>query len=252
MNKESEVWSRKPAEPQAGPDGTAGKARPGGRARTWTSALQSRGLARGFLALCLVGAGSLAAADADGWMALFNGRNLDGWDGDPALWSVENGAIVGSTDGHPIKQNTFLIHKQPFADFILKAEVKLRNHNSGIQFRSVRLAEPGWIASGYQADCSEAGDRSAWGNFYEERGRGRGVMKTPDEGWRIGRKVYHKGDWNEYEILAQGHHIRLKLNGAETIDTTDDKAASGIIAIQLHMGEPMRVEVRNIRLKVLK
>ncbi len=193
----------------------------------------------------------LAAADG-GWIDLFNGRNLDGWDGDPALWSVHDGAIVGTTDGHPIQANTFLIYKQPFADFILTAQVKLRNHNSGIQFRSVQLPGPGWICSGYQADFSEAGDRSAWGNFYEERGRGRNVMKTPDEGWQIGRRIYHKGDWNDVEIFAQGNRIRLKLNGVQTIDTTDDKAASGIIAIQLHMGEPMRVEARNIRLKVLK
>ena len=187
-----------------------------------------------------------------GYLLLFNGRNLDGWDGDPALWSVENGVIVGSSDGHPFKVNTFLIYKKPFAEFILKADVKLRNHNSGLQFRSVQLPGPGWIVSGYQADFSEAGDRSAWGNFYEERGRSRSVMKTPDEGWQIGQKVYRKGDWNTYEILADGPHIRLKLNGTQTIDATDDKASSGIIAIQLHAGEPMRVEVRNIKLKVLR
>ncbi len=188
----------------------------------------------------------------EGYILLFNGRSLDGWDGDPALWSVENGAIVGSSDGHPFKVNTFLIYKKPFADFILKADVKLRNHNSGIQFRSVQLPGPGWIVSGYQADFSEAGDRSAWGNFYEERGRSRTVMKTPDEGWKIGQKVYRKGDWNTYEIVADGTHIRLQLNGTQTIDTTDDKASNGIIAIQLHAGEPMRVEVRNVKLKPLR
>jgi len=193
----------------------------------------------------------LAAAEK-GFVPLFNGRNLDGWEGDPALWSVRSGVIVGTTDGHPIKQNTFLIYKQPYTDFILKAEVKLRNHNSGIQFRSTVLPGPGWVVSGYQADFSEAGEKSAWGNFYEEKGRSRTLMKTPDEGWQIAKSIYHKGDWNEYEIFAQGNHFRLKLNGVQTIDATDDKTASGIIAIQLHLGEPMRVEVRNIRLEVLK
>jgi hypothetical protein len=200
--------------------------------------------------LLLCGA-AYAAGPEEGFIPLFNGKNLDGWDGNPALWSVEDGAIIGSTDGHPIQQNTFLIYKKPYADFVLRAEVKLRNHNSGIQFRSTALPGPGWVVTGYQADFSEAGDRSAWGNFYEEKGRGRNVMKTPDEGWQIGRKIYHKGDWNEVEIFAQGPHIRLKLNGVQTIDTTDDKSANGVIAIQLHMGEPMRVEVRNIRLKPL-
>ena len=194
----------------------------------------------------------LLAASEDGFIPLFNGKNLDGWGGDPALWSVKDGVIVGTTDGHPIQQNTFLIYQRPYADFILKADVRLRNGNSGIQFRSTAVPGPGWVVTGYQADFSEAGDRSAWGNFYEEKGRGRGVMKTPDEGWRIGQKLVRKGGWNSYEILAQGHRIQIKLNGVVTIDTTDDKAPSGVIAIQLHMGEPMRVECRNIRLKPLK
>lgn len=192
-----------------------------------------------------------AAPAGDGFQPLFNGRDLTGWEGDPELWSVENGAIVGSTDRKAAAQNTFLVCEKPFADFILRADVRLRNHNSGIQFRSRLLDGPGWIVTGYQADFSEAGDRSAWGNFYEEKGRGRGVMKTPDEGWRIGRRLYHRGDWNTYEILAQGQRIRLTLNGAVTVDTRDDRASNGVIAIQLHAGEPMRVEVRNIRIKPL-
>src|SRR6266542_5801246 len=140
-----------------------------------------------FLALVLV---LPTNAQNSGFIRLFNGRNLDGWDGDPALWTVSDGVLIGSSDGHPIKQNTFLIYKQPYADFVLQADVKLRNHNSGIQFRSAVLPGPGWVVTGYQADLSEAGEKSAWGNFYEEKGRSRAVMKTPDEGWRIGQKVY--------------------------------------------------------------
>jgi len=190
----------------------------------------------------------LLAAD----LSLFNGRNLDGWEGDPAVWRVENGVLVGSTDNHPVQQNTFLIHKTPYSDFLLKAEVRLRNHNSGIQFRSKVQPGPGWVVTGYQADFSEAGpEKSAWGNFYEEKGRGRAVMKTQDEGWQIGRRVYRPNDWNEYEIRAQGRRIQLQLNGTVTIDTTDDQAATGVIALQIHAGPPMRVEFRNIRLQKL-
>lgn len=187
----------------------------------------------------------------EGYILLFNGKNLDGWEGDSTLWSVQDGAIVGSSDGNPFKVNTFLIYKKPFSDFLLKADIKLRNNNSGIHFRSTVLHGPNWIVSGYQADASDAGDRSAWGNFYEERGRSRTIMKTPDEGWQKAKSVVRKGDWNHYEILADGDHIRLTLNGVVTIDTTDDKASTGIIAIQLHSGEPMRVECRNIKLKAL-
>jgi hypothetical protein len=187
----------------------------------------------------------------EGWILLFNGRDLTGWDGDSRIWSVEQGAIIGSSDKFSPELNTFLIHSRPYSDFLLTAEVKLRNNNSGIQFRSQQLPGPGWIVSGYQADFSEAGDRSAWGNFYEERGRGRAVMRTQDEGWLKGQKLYRKGDWNRIDVLAQGSRIRVSLNGQVTIDTTDSKASSGIIAIQLHRGDPMRVECRNLKLKPL-
>ncbi len=188
----------------------------------------------------------------DGYMLLFNGKNRDGWDGDPVRWRVENGVIIGSSDGHPFQVNTFLIYKGVFSNFILKGDIKLRNHNSGIQFRSEQLPGAGWMVRGYQADASEVGDeKSAWGNLYEERLRARGAMKTPDEGWKIGKTLVHHGEWNSYEIVADGAHIQLKLNGVVTLDTHDSAAASGIIALQLHAGPEMRVEFRNLKLKKL-
>ena len=186
----------------------------------------------------------------EGYVLLFNGKNLQGWDGDPACWFVKDGAIVGTNDHHKIAQNTFLIYKDPEANFILRTQVKLRNGNSGIQFRSRQLPGP-WIVTGYQADLSDAGDWSAWGNFYEERGRSRTMMKTPNEGWLKAKSVVREKDWNDYEILADGPHIRLTLNGLVTIDTSEYKYPTGIIALQLHSGVPMEVEFRNIRLKQL-
>ena len=188
-----------------------------------------------------------------GYILLFNGKDLRGWEGDAERWSVQDGAIVGASDGKPFKVNTFLIYKGgSFANFVLKADIKLRNHNSGIQFRSEQLPRPGWIVRGLQADASEAGDeKSAWGNFYEERGRSRTMMKTPDEGWRIAKPVVRHGDWNSYEILADGDHFKLTLNGVVTIDQHATAPASGIIALQLHAGEEMRVEFRNMKLKKL-
>jgi hypothetical protein len=182
---------------------------------------------------------------------LFDGKSLAGWEGESDLWSVNDGAIVASTDTRRIQQNTFLIYRKPQANFILRAEVRLRNGNSGIHFRSRRLPEPGWIVSGYQADFSDAGEGSAWGNFYEERGRGRTMMKTPNEGWLKAKAVLRQKDWNSYEVFADGSRIRLTLNGVVTIDTTESKWPDGIIALQLHAGEPMQVEFRSIRLKRL-
>lgn len=193
-----------------------------------------------------------ASEKKDGYKLLFNGKDLSGWEGDPVRWSVQNGAIVGSSDGHPFKVNTFLIYKDKFANFVLKGDIKLRNHNSGIQFRSEQLPGEGWMVRGYQADASEVGEeKSAWGNLYEERLRGRNAMKTPDEGWKTAKTLVHHGDWNTYEILAEGDHIRLTFNGVVTLDTHDQGAANGIIALQLHAGPEMRVEFRNLKLKEL-
>ncbi len=187
----------------------------------------------------------------EGYVLLFDGDSLDGWEGDPDLWSVRDGAIVGSSDSHPVDTNTFLIHRKSFDDFVLKLEVRLRNGNSGIQFRSEQVPGPGWIVRGYQADFSDAGERSAWGNFYEERGRGRSLMATPDEGWRRAKDVVLHRGWNRYEIRAEGDRVRLVLNGKVTIEGTDDRARAGIVAIQLHAGPAMQVECRSIRIKPL-
>jgi hypothetical protein len=186
-----------------------------------------------------------------GYTLLFNGKNLDGWQGDKVLWTVKDGVITGCSDGHLFKVNTFLIYKDEFADFDLKADVRLRNHNSGIQFRSVHIPGPDWIVMGYQADVSDEPGREAWGNFYEERGRSRTMMKTPDEGWLKAKSVVDMHGWNHYEILAQGDHIRLTLNGVVTIDTHEGKSRSGVIALQLHGGPPMKVEFRDIKLRKL-
>ena len=166
--------------------------------------------------LLLLIAFAAAAFAADGFMPLFNGKNLDGWDGDPRLWSVKDGTIVGSTEGVSLEHNEFLISKKTYSNFILRADMKLRNHNSGIQFRS--QAVPEWVVSGYQADAAE---NNYWGCLYEEKGK-RGVMVN---GWKDkGEKVVKLKDWNTYEILCDGDHIQIKLNGLVTADLHDSAA----------------------------
>ena len=189
------------------------------------------------LAFCAVGFAQ------EGFEPLFNGKNLDGWDGDPRMWSVRDGMIVGHTEGVAMSDNSFLISKQSYRNFVLRAEMKLRNHNSGIQFRSERL--PNWVVRGYQADAAED---NYWGNIYEEKARG-----TLVDGWKgKGEKSVKLKDWNDYEILCDGDHIRLTLNGTVTADIHDAARLEGIIAFQLHRGPPMEVYFRNVRIQVLK
>ena len=179
----------------------------------------------------------------EGFKPMFNGKNLDGWDGDSRLWKVEDGRIVGSTDGTPIKTNSFLITKDKFTDFVLRASVKLRNHNSGIQFRSEAL--PDYVVRGLQADFAEG---NWWGSIYDERGK-RGVVVN---GWKgKAETVVRAGDWNDYEVMCDGDYIRLKVNGLVTAEL-HDPPKSGVIALQVHAGPPMRVEFRDVRIKVLR
>ena len=180
----------------------------------------------------------------DGFSPLFNGRDLTGWEGDHRIWKVRDGALVGSTEGITLNDNSFLISKDTYSDFTLRLQVKLRNHNSGIQFRSEAL--PNWVVRGLQADMAE---NNWWGCLYDEKGK-RGVMVN---GWKDkAETVVKPKDWNDYEVHAQGGLIRLTVNGLVTVETRDSERLSGILALQVHRGPPMEVEFRNIRIKVLK
>jgi hypothetical protein len=191
-------------------------------------------------------AAACAALAAGGFRPLFNGRNLDGWEGDPRLWKVRDGMIVGSTEGVTLTDNSFLITRRKFSDFHLRLEMKLRNHNSGIQFRSEAL--PNWVVRGYQADAAAAPD-NYWGNLYDEKGS-RGIMVDT---WKEkGSKAYKPGDWNVYEIVCKGDHIQIKLNGTVTADLHDAARLDGIIALQLHRGPPMEAYFRKIEIRELE
>ncbi len=180
----------------------------------------------------------------EGFRPLFNGRDLGGWDGDPRLWRVGDGVIVGSTEDETLAANSFLITRQTFGDFHLKAQVKLRNHNSGIQFRSEAL--PGWGARGLQGDMAE---NNHWGSVYDERGK-RGIMVN---GWKgKAEKVVRANDWNDYEVICDGDLIQIKVNGLLTAELRDTARMSGIIALQLHRGPAMEAQFRNVRIKVLR
>ena len=212
----------------------------------------------------------IAPLEESGFQSIFDGKSLAGWDGDPQFWKVENGAIVGQTakDKQP-KQNTFLIWRggSP-ADFELKLQFRLTGFNSGIQFRSIELPDIKWAMKGYQADMD--GEQKYTGQIYEERGRGfvamRGQITYIPDGKKPGvvgslgdanelKSVIRSEDWNDLDILARGNAIVQLINGRVTSMLIDDDAANrrmdGLIGIQIHLGPPMKIEARNIRLKKL-
>jgi hypothetical protein len=212
----------------------------------------------------------IPALDESGFQTIFDGKSLAGWDGDPQFWRVENGAIVGQTaaDKQP-RQNTFLIWRggQP-ADFQLKLQFRLTGFNSGIQFRSIELPDLKWAMKGYQADMD--GEQKYTGQIYEERGRGfvamRGQITYIGDGKKPGmvgslgdgnelKSVIKSEDWNDLDLLARGNTIVQAINGRVTSMLIDDDTANrrmdGLLGIQIHLGPPMKIEVRKIRLKKL-
>ena len=214
-----------------------------------------------------------AAAVEDGFTPIFNGKDLTGWDGNPKLWRVEDGAITGETTAanrDAAVGNTFLIWRggKP-ADFELKTEFRMPNPgfaNSGIQIRSWE-APAKWRIYGYQADMD--GEGRFMGICYGEHYRGilahRGqkavigpdskpkVMEQFADGQEL-LKVIKDRDWNEYHIIARGNRIIQKINGYVFCEVTDEDTVArqdGLIAFQLHEGPPMKVQFRNLRIKEL-
>ncbi|APW63636.1 3-keto-disaccharide hydrolase [Paludisphaera borealis] len=193
------------------------------------------------LALSALIAASAAAADDADFKPLFNGKDLTGWitPADKALFTVEDGEIVGRTKGD-LKKNEFLVVDKPYKDFVLKAKVKLRNGNSGIQVRSKR-ADDG-VVSGPQADVADG----YWGLLYEERGRG--ILEQYDKDKAA--KLIKNGDWNDFVVSCKGKHLTIDINGTRVIDREDKEFADdGVIALQVHVGPPMEVRYKDVSIK---
>ncbi len=213
--------------------------------------------------------GLLGAEPAGKFVSLFDGKTLKGWDGDPRFWSVRDGVISGQTTAEqPTEHNTFLIWRAGETDnFVLELDFRLVGGNSGIQYRSREVEK--WVIAGYQADFDAPGKFS--GILYEEKGRGilaqRGtrVVVGADGKKEVVGKTHTNEEilaaiksekWNHYTVIADGNHLTHKINGLVTVEVTDQqvekRSASGLLAFQVHRGDPMLVQFRNIRLKRLE
>ena len=228
---------------------------------------------RRFAALvCLLAAlvpSPVAAVDDAAFGPLFDGATLDGWEGDPKFWRVEDGAIVGqTTPDNPTPRNTFLIWRQGLVDdFELTLSYRLTGGNSGVQYRSLDGGD--FVVGGYQADFTSSPKFT--GILYEERGRGILTLRgqrmtiaadgTKIPGEPIGtaeelQQAIKVDDWNDVRVVARGHRLQHFINGRLMSETTDEqpdkRRLEGVLALQLHAGPPMKLEARNIRLKRLR
>jgi hypothetical protein len=211
-------------------------------------------------------------SDNSDFEALFDGKSLDGWSGDEKLWSVVDGAIVGTTTAETkLKANQFLVWDGgEVDDFVLKTKFRVSGTpraNSGIQFRSTQH-EDGHL-SGYQADIDRSGKYIGI-TYSEKTGRGilcqrgerttirskkdRDIEKVTDPAELL-KKIDMDG-WNEMEVHAVGNRMTVKINGHVTSEVIDEEAeqfaAKGVVGLQIHVGPPMKIEFKDILLKRLK
>lgn len=233
--------------------------------------IMSVSLIRSFVLICLSTTCLLSAPAANRFREIFDGTSLKGWQGDPRLWSVQDGAIVGQTsDADPIDKNSFLIWRQGVVDdFELKFDYKINAGNSGVQYRAFEKPKE-WgpfVMGGLQADF-EAGEQHT-GGLYSERSRrilakrGQkteiGADHKPVVVGTLGDPValqshINSDDWNSFHVIARGNRYIHKINGHVMVDVTDNDPSaprSGLIGLQVHRGPAMRVEFRNLTLKRL-
>jgi hypothetical protein len=207
----------------------------------------------------------------EGFIRIFDGKSLEGWDGDPVYWSVEEGAILGTiTPETIVERNTFLIWRGgTTGDFELKLEYRISSEgNSGINYRSYEVPGVPWALKGYQSDIDGQGQWN--GQNYEERGRTflalRGqVSRITKEGkptiiGSVGdrdelQELIHKEQWNQCHLIVRGRTMIHMINGHIMSVVIDDDAENrtmdGLLGVQVHVGPPMTVEYKNIMIKKL-
>jgi hypothetical protein len=197
--------------------------------------------------------GSTALAADDGWVELFNGNNLEGWEqiNGTAKYEAKDGCVEGTTVAN--SPNSFLCTKKKYGDFELEFEVKVHPElNSGVQIRSESKPEfKNGRVHGYQVEIAINGFS---GGIYDEARRAKFLNenKPTDEI----RNLLKKDEWNKYRVVCQGDHIQTWVNGVKVTDLKDDMTKSGFIGLQVHSvgkrTDPLTVQWRNIKLRELK
>jgi len=190
----------------------------------------------------------LPKPDAEGWITLYNGKDLTGWNGNPEIWRVVDGYISGKID--KIGYNTFLIYDHPFKDFVLEFKFILVDGkgNSGMQYRS-KVHDPAkWIVGGYQADIGGG----YYGSLYDEKARGKLLFTAPKDA----AATIKGNEWNQFVVEANGSKVKHTLNGVACgeFDDQDPKWAQkeGILALQYHAPGNFEIRFKDIRIKLIE
>jgi hypothetical protein len=202
----------------------------------------------------------------EGFEAIFNGRDLDGWEGSPAYWSVEDGCLTGTADG-TLKYNRFIVWRGgTVKNFELRVKVKVTpDGNSGLQYRGTERPDLGEsVVTGYQ--CDVVARRPDYnGMLYEERGRRilahtgeRVIIDNDGQPWVVGTfpiKTFPPGEWHDFRVLVRGNHHEHAIDGHPTVDAIDldakGRKLEGVLAVQVHVGPPMKIQYRDFFLKRL-
>ena len=224
----------------------------------------------------------------DGFVSIFNGKSLDGWKGDSTYWRVENGILIGEiTPETVLSRNSFIVWQDGAPEnFELKLEYRIsEDGNSGINYRSEEVQGIPYALRGYQFDID--GKNNYTGQNYEERRRttlayqGQMVVLNPlpdslsklpvsdlvrSNAWTKAETIelanvaelkshIKNNDWNSCHLIVNGNNMKHFLNGVLMSEVTDNDLLNGkkqgLIGVQVHVGPPMKVEFRNIRLKTL-
>ena len=221
----------------------------------------------------------IPAAGADGWVPLFNGKDLTGWEGLEGYWSVVDGAIQCAETKANSKQSDLILlcskdYPEKFADFELRYSWKMvtPDGNSGVQFRSKIDNAKMLHVGGYQADIDAT--NSYTGIIYDESGvaGGRQIMSKRGEKtvWDaenkrtatpleksdadIKKAIKPVGEWNDCVVNAVGNHIVYSINGTVTTDMTDNSPKAckdGVIGLQMHGGYTMTIQFKDLKIKFL-
>jgi len=204
--------------------------------------------------VALTSSHSPLVADEPGFVSLFDGKTLDGWEGNLKHFRVQDGTIVAGSLKEQIPNNEFLCSKKSYGDFELRLDARLQGQgdNAGVQFRSQRIPNHHEV-SGFQCDIGRMKDKPIWGWLYDESRRKKFLAEASD-GEKLKAALKTDG-WNELVIRCVGPRIQIFVNGVPTVDYTETDAniaRTGIFGLQIHGGPPAEASYRNIRLKELK